>query len=431
MPTPEQNAFILELFGVNPAEYRPRERAAPGGADAVDIVTGGRAQVGPAHADNAPGMPPGSPSNATGTVRTPYGDFVYFVAAEPPVEPVITEIVDEFLAAQDLDLSLSRASGDLEALENKYSDESGMFEEINHYTDRALKDEAGAARGAGIVDDGFKAFVQEINTDLEAARENLRITTNDLKAEDLSDQAAELARIGKEIQEQTQSLLDGFTKVLQVSAHIAEAWVAPEIEAGHVLELATDLFSTFSAGSNEWLAQAAKLEKAADSLKKDGIKSRAKLAAGTVQNLQKGVNTWQPIVARAAHDLETKQATRDGNYDSKKSDGKVSKSFSFTEVKKAIELARDVHDLAMRTAAAGHALMPLIAGVQKLHPDPQTWMVKPGQGEAILYKLSQDTRALYTGAEGRVNWSRPLVKKFVSLYVKAGEAIADAPGTGR
>jgi hypothetical protein len=375
----------------------------------------------------------GRPPRATGTVKTRFGDFVYFVDSKPLVEPVISEIVDEYSAAEDLQASLEEAGNELESLDEKYKDMTAddIEREIIHYTTGTLKDEAGAARGAGIVDAGFKAFLDQLVEEVGTAKQNIKITSDDLKAQELSDQAAESARIGKELQESQQALLEGFTKVLEVAAHVSEAVAAPEFEAGPYFDLAADLFSTFSAGSNDWLKQAAKLEDQAKTLRMGSLASRASMAKETLQNLQKGVKTWQPIVAKAGHDLETKQATRDNNYDSKKADSKASKSFNFGEIKKGIELAKQVHDVGMRTLAGAQNTRTLVIGVQNVHRNqkPEEWMGKPAQCQKVLDGFAGATHEMGQGAEAKIKWSKALLKRFETFYSEAGEAMADAPGT--
>lgn len=422
MPTLEQDAWLANpALGVKLPPRAAKTEAAP--------AAGGGAPK---------GSQAGRPSRATGTVTiTLVGDFVYFVDSVPLVEPVISEIADEYSAAAEQYSSLTSAVDELEILEEKYQNttESDIQSEIYHYATHELKNEGGAARGADITDSGFKEFLTQLNEELSVAKENVKVTSDDLKAADLLENAAEAKRIGMEMQEHEQALIEGFTKVLETSAHVVELVAAPEAEAlevaPKVLELAADVFSTFSAGSNDWLKQAAKLEADANRLKRDGLESRVKMAKQTVQTLQKGVTKWQPIVARASHDLETKANTRDDDYDAIKDDGKTSKSFEFGEIKKGVELAKNVYDLGKETLGNAAKAHTLVIGVQRVHAKekPEEWMAKPAQCQKVLDDVAKRTHEMGQFAEAKIQWSRALLKRFETFYSVAAEAVADAPGT--
>jgi hypothetical protein len=372
-------------------------------------------------------------ARATGTVKTPYGDFTYFVDSQPPVEPVITEIVNEHSNAAGLAETLINNYTELDRLDDKYGkmDPNDIQSEINQYTDRTLKDEAGATRGADIVDQGFKTFLDQVQSELEIARQNVKIAMDDKDAMELSDQAAEAARIGKEIQESEQAVLEGITKTLEIGAHVAAAVAAPELEAGNVLELTADFFGMFSAGSNGWLAKAEKLAKQADGLKKSAVLGRVSTSLQSLGALQRSAQKWQPIVERALHDLESKQSTRDSNYDGIKPDKKKGpKNFRFDEVKKGIALASQVYDQAMRAVAAASNAHVLVTGVQKVHAreKPQQWMANPSQDYKVLTDFANALHDMNQDAIAKVKRSRDLVKIFTKLYGDAGDAMADAPG---
>lgn len=372
-------------------------------------------------------------ARATGTVKTPYGDFIYFADSQPPVEPIITEIVDEHANAAGLAETLIRSNTELDRLDDKYAkmDPNDIEREINHYTDRTLKDEGGAARGADIVDQGFKAFLDQVQSELSTARKNVKIAQDEKASMEISDQASEAARIGKELQESEQAVFEGITKAMEISAHIAEAVAAPELEAGNVLELSADFFGLFSAGSNEWFAKAEKLAKQAKELKMNALAARVSSAFETLGTLRTSAQRWQPIVERALHDLQTKQSTRDGNYDGIKPDKKKgAKNFQFGEVKKGIALAYQVHEQAMRASAAASNAHILVVGVQNLHAKekPEQWMANPSQDFKVLNGFAKALHDMNQDAIAKVKRSRDLQKIFTKLYGDAGDAMADAPG---
>jgi hypothetical protein len=65
-----------------------------------------------------------------------------------------------------------RPANELESLDEKYKDMTAndIEREIIHYTTGTPKDEAGAARGAGIVDAGFKAFLDQLVEEVGTAK---------------------------------------------------------------------------------------------------------------------------------------------------------------------------------------------------------------------------------------------------------------------
>jgi len=421
MPTPEQDAWLANpALGINiPSRAAKAEGGTlPGGAGAKAPMAAARPRP-------------------TGTVKTSFGDFVYFVDSDPMVEPVISEIADEYSDAADRYSSLTDAIGELELLEEKYKDttENDIQSEIIHYTTHDVKKDGGDARGAGIVDAGFKAFLVQLLDELAVAKKNVALTSDDLKAADLADQAAAARRIGMEMKEHEQALLEGFTKVLEAGAHAAELVAAPEAEAlettGKVLEIAADVFGAFSAGSNEWLERADKLAADAASIQRAGLEGRVKMAHMTLFTLKSGVDRWQPIVAAAGHDLDTKQNTRDEDYDAIKDDGKSSKSFSFGEIKKGIALAKNVVERGKETILGSSRTHTLVVGVQNVHAreKPEEWMGKPAQCQRVLDGFANATHEMGRTAEAKLQWSRALLKRFEKFYGVAGEAVADAPGT--
>jgi hypothetical protein len=231
-----------------------------------------------------------------------------------------------------------------------------------------------------------------------------------------------------EMKESAQAILEGVSKVLEIAAHVTEIVVAPEgeIASGAWIELANDMFTMFSAGSNDWLKKAEEMNKQAQALTIDGLQSRMRNAKDKLQSAQTSVMNWAPKVERALHDFGTKLETRDHYYDAKKPDGKNRKAIKLGELKRGIELAKSVYAEAMKTAGLGHRLRPLVAGLLKLHPDAATWMAEPRVGQKIIADLTEGNRNVYVNAEKRVNWSRKLRPRFEKLYALVGDALADS-----
>lgn len=380
---------------------------------------------------------PGAPAKAgggsgaatkTGVVKTPFGDFLYLSSTGVAVEAVMSQIVQDYEGLSSGNLTLAEAIVRLESLEETYNglDADDLASEINGKTDRTLKNEAGAARGAAVVDKGFKIFLEDLLARMQAARTNVQITADDLKVQGMRDQSAAFAQKGKELlQGPGTTIMNTISSVVSKTGHVMELIEKPTL--GAWVDVADDLFSLFADSSNEFLEQAAKLETEAAALNLANLAAKAKLAREAFSNAKTGVDKWRPVVSEAGQDVKTKSATRDNNYDAKKG-GK----FRFGEVKQGAELAKTVHDLALQTAGEGHRLKTLINGLLKVQGDDYAkWMGNPATGGKIVNAFVTATRDIYTNAEPRVGWGAKLEKKFQALYAKAGSAVADAPGTAR
>src|SRR4051794_818896 len=142
----------------------------------------------------------GGGGEKTATVETPAGAFVYF-AKHANVQPVLAEITKGYEEAESLEGDMVTLADELVALEDKFADfdEGDLLTEVNHTTDATLKDQAGAARGAGIVDKGFSAFLDKLRNDLSAAKDNLQAAANDKAAQEKQETAEAARRIGNEL----------------------------------------------------------------------------------------------------------------------------------------------------------------------------------------------------------------------------------------
>jgi hypothetical protein len=362
---------------------------------------------------------PHSASKATATIKSPFGDFVYFPAADSRVEPVMSEAINEYLDTESVSDRLDEASTALGDLEDKYQDVdvNDLVHEIYQHTDRTLKDEAGQARGAGLVDQGFSAFLAKLVRELKTAKGQVEVAQKDIQAANLETQAAELNKMARELEE-------GISKVLDAAVDVAKVAADTENPFGWV-DLAKDLFKDFLSEENPFAKQAAELEKQAQQLKMADLAEKVKLAREAFQGLVDDIKTWQPIVEQAGHDMAEKRNFADDNYD-KKTKGIV----RISDFKTAIDLAKTVHDTAMRTAGGGHRAKELLVGLTRITGPANTWMADVKQGEKIITSLIQTCEGMYRTAEPKVAWSNGLLKRFQQFYKVAGNAMADAPGTG-
>ncbi|HYZ63578.1 MAG TPA: hypothetical protein VE650_14100, partial [Acetobacteraceae bacterium] len=355
----------------------------------------------------------------TATVDTPSGPFVYY-AKHTNVEPVLTEIVKGYEEAEALEGELVTAADELAALEEKYAafEEGDLLPEINRTTDGTLKDQAGAARGAGIVDKGFAAFLDKLRNDLAIAKDNLQAATNDKAAQEKQEAAEAARRIGNELMA---GPFETFSKIIDF-AYTLQGLVGDVQKPGKWPALVGKLSSFIgeqNAGAKEFLQKAASLEKEAMALQLESIALKVKTAKTTLFNTIKDLERWQGIVAEAAHDADTKTATRDGNYD-KKATGK----FKFSDMKKGMELAEQVRKMALDVSAKAHNAHILLIGMVRVHKDPEAWMADPGKGEHVLNQLKQELHDMYTPADAKVAWCKQLGKRFADMYGQAGNAMA-------
>jgi hypothetical protein len=370
-----------------------------------------------------------SPSTAkTGTVRTPFGDFVY-LAAVTNVEPVVSEVVDEYQAALDMSVDFVRDVNALESLESKYEDVDmrDILPEINRTTDRTLKDEAGAARGAAVVDEGFTVALEQFLSDVGTAKDNVKFAESDLKVENMRDAAAAARKIGKELQE---GPFEALSKIVEVANHVHEVITAPE-EPWKWASVAADGLSAIGGilGSqeNEFLKRANELEKEANRLVGSTLAGKISTAKIALYNAKKTVEKMTSIVQKAGKDVGTKIDTRDNNYD-KAAKAKKGK-FLFEEMRKGMELAKRVREQAPQIYAKAHGAEMLLIGLEKLHGEPATWMAKPSDGKRILYELMKACKELVANSLPKIAWSKTVAQKFAKLYQEAGDAMADASGT--
>lgn len=393
--TQEQIDWVAKMFGIG-AGAAPDEAKSPGG--------GAR----------------------TATIDTPAGPFVYF-AKYTNVEPVLAKVVEGYEGAESVEGDLVTMAEELGALDEKYAEfaEGDLLSEVNRTTDGTLKDQAGAARGAGIVDKGFSAFLDKLKNDLAVAKDNLQAATNDKAAQEKQEAAEAARRIGNELMA---GPFKTFSEIIDF-AYTVQGLVDDVRNPGKWPALVSQLSSFIgqqNAGAKEFLQKADALEKEAKNLQLESLALKVKTAKTTLFNTGKDLERWRGIVAEAAHDADTKTATRDGNYD-RKGKGK----FKFSDMKKGMELADKVSKMALEVSAKAHNARILLVGLERVQGEPETWMADPGKGGHVLYQLKQELHDMYTPADAKVGWCKKVGSRFAELYARAGNAVADAPGNGR
>jgi hypothetical protein len=407
--------------------------------DANGVAANGMAAPGGGYAtapnEDAPGgpgtagtrAPPRPAPPATSSVKTASGTFNYLKRVEIKVEPVISE-ADRLLGeAAKYYRDLIGESVSLERLEDKYGklDDATLASEINIYTDRILRDEAGQSQTAKIQADNLTATLKHIATELGDAETELATMNKEIEARDLHERGAALIKLGREQEERFAAplkLVSGLIGVLDAKESIAEApdkalpWAKPAVE------LLDKIFSIES----EFTRQGMALEAEATKLDGQVFAERSKRVRVKVQNLAREVPTWKKLVERADRDVAQKRANSDGGYDAKSKRG--GGSFRFQDLKTGVELCGKVHHLATEASANAHNARILLVGLNRLQGDYANWMANPAKDGRVFEAMLADCRSVYTDADPKVGWSNRLAKTFQQLYEKAQNLMADAPG---
>lgn len=363
---------------------------------------------------------------ATKTVATPFGDLEYLDRPGSKVATLMADVSRKFMEAESSDTELDDASEELHALADKYKglQTEDIVQEVRKNTGPDLKKDAGGARTAGVSNKTLVLIVGKFTQELNAAKDTLTLSQDEIKQGQLEDQAAELAKEAKDWE-------DSIDKVLDVVEDLGKIALNAE-DPGAWMDLGKDVLKDVASAINPLAEQAEEVARKAHALKSDILQRKEKAAKLLVFNLNNDIAEGEKDLQEAAHNYQVIRKTADDEYD-KQMSGKNSKKTGdvrIKDLKDGIERANKVYDLAMKTVGSAHAARDVLFELLRLEGKPESWMAKPADGEKTINDILEGTRSLYAPAEPKVMWAKNLGKQFQEFYRASGDAMADGADQG-
>jgi hypothetical protein len=310
---------------------------------------------------------------------------------------------------------LDKAYAELVQINAKIGDRKTVLSEIDQYTDRMTKIEAGLAMGAKIQADALEQDVAKLDQDLADITQEIAIDETELTAKTDEIHAAEYRKIAQEVDRETHTIVT-FVK------NFAKGVIKEDPTV--IIDEAADLLETLVKSENPWKAKAEALEKKARDLGLQAATGRHELALKKFDELKDFAKEKLRTANEAKAHFSGKWSDAEKHFD--RNPGNKGE-FRFENLAKAIRLARLVAGFAAPVHDAAEGALAAVDKLGKFRDPRGYWMADRDEDLKILDAWSDTTRQMSQSAQTRLQSATTWLEEYGKIYVDAHAAMEHAP----
>jgi hypothetical protein len=352
-------------------------------------------------------------------LQTPFGEFAYWLHAEPAVKPLLEEASSAYLTVEPMDDKVTASYNALLNARSKVPEPATIKAEIEQFTDRNTSADAAQAAGAKILADSLKQDFEHLQAEYETIQQ------------DMATDKDEVERVG------TEKLRDEYKAkaaevdakwyfVIESAKNVVKAAMK---DPGAVIDQVALSLEILEKENNEWTQKAQEAEQKARELNLKDATAKYNTAIARFDEIKKYIASKKDTVDAAKGHSQGKWEKTEYWYDSTADQNRVGK-FRFYNLREAIRAAK----LAAGLAAPAHDAIEIarVAAEKlgKFGKSPEYWMADVAEDGKIVAAWIDATRKMSEQSREKADFATWSVRDYQQTFKDARDAMDHTLGSG-